>query len=65
VARPATCGAPKSAGRTAGMTLRAFQLCGGAGTNPTVRIRQAIPAQAAASALVVFLCRFVFGLLSV
>jgi hypothetical protein len=47
------------------MTLRAFQLCGGAGTNPTVRIRQAIPAQAAASPPVVFPCRFVFGLVSV
>lgn len=28
------------------MRLRAFRLCGGAGTNPTVRIRQAIPAAA-------------------
>jgi hypothetical protein len=45
--------------------LRAFQLCGGAGTNPTVRIRQAIRSQAAASAPVLFLGRFVFGLVSV
>jgi hypothetical protein len=44
---------------------RAFNYTKVRGTNPTVRIRQAIRAQAAASAPVLFIGSFVFGLASV